>query len=225
MGRIRSKPSPGVVLGVIAILIALSGTSIALPGKNSVDSGDIKKNAVKTGDVKNQNLKGADVAANTLTGSDINESSLGTVPRAATASPSGPAGGDLAASYPNPTVGPNKIDSANVVNDSLTGDDLGPGSVAASELGDIDVHEAQGSIIDTAVDDNFTGSGNVVAPCDPGEQLIGAAARWNSPADEVAIRELKPDFAANTVTGIGVSDAGGGVGNTQNFVVTAICLK
>jgi len=48
MRTIRSKVSPGVVLGVIAILIALSGTSIALPGKNTVDSGDIKKNAVKS---------------------------------------------------------------------------------------------------------------------------------------------------------------------------------
>ncbi len=112
MRSIRSKTSPGVVLGVIAILIALSGTSIALPGTNSVDSGDIKKNAVRTSDVKNQNLKGADVAPNTLTGADINEGSLGTVPTAGSAQPSGSAGGDLAGSYPNPSVGANKINSA-----------------------------------------------------------------------------------------------------------------
>ena len=133
MRSIRSKTSPGVVLGVIAILIALSGTSIALPGRNSVDSGDIKKNAVRTSDVKNQNLKGADVAPNTLTGADINEGSLGTVPTAGSAQPSGSAGGDLAGSYPNPSVGANKINSANVVNNSLGVDDLGADSVAASD--------------------------------------------------------------------------------------------
>ena len=64
-----------------------------------------------------------------MTGADINEGSLGTVPTAGSAQPSGSAGGDLAGSYPNPSVGANKINSANVVNNSLARDDLGPGSV------------------------------------------------------------------------------------------------
>jgi hypothetical protein len=86
------KPSPAMAVAFIALLAALSGTAVALPGKNSVDSGDIKNNAVRTQDirngnvttkdVKNNNLRSNDIRNNTLTGNDVNEGSLGQVPSA-----------------------------------------------------------------------------------------------------------------------------------------------
>src|SRR4051794_9321112 len=90
------RPSPAMAIAFIALLAALSGTAVALPGKNSVDSGDIKngqvkgkdiaKNAVTGKKVKNSSLTGADVKDDSLTGADINESSLGQVPSAAQSS-------------------------------------------------------------------------------------------------------------------------------------------
>jgi hypothetical protein len=81
-----------MAVAFIALLAALSGTAVALPGKNTVDSGDIKNGQVKTKDirnnavttkkVKNNNLRSNDVRNNTLTGNDINEGSLGQVPSA-----------------------------------------------------------------------------------------------------------------------------------------------
>jgi hypothetical protein len=89
------KPSPAMAVAFIALLAALSGTAVALPGKNRVDSGDIKNNSVRTKDirngnvttkdVKNNNLRSIDIRNNTLTGNDINEGSLGQVPSANTA--------------------------------------------------------------------------------------------------------------------------------------------
>jgi hypothetical protein len=89
------RPSPAMAVAFIALLAALSGTAVALPGKNTVDSGDIKKGAVKTSDIaKNSirganvgegSLSGADVKDDSLTGADVQESSLGTVPSANTA--------------------------------------------------------------------------------------------------------------------------------------------
>jgi hypothetical protein len=38
----------GVIVATISLAIAISTGAIALPGKNSVDSGDIEKNAVKS---------------------------------------------------------------------------------------------------------------------------------------------------------------------------------
>jgi hypothetical protein len=64
------------VISSLALFAALTGgTALALEGKNTVDSGDIKKNAVKT----------SDIAADAATGNDVNESTLGKVPSAATA--------------------------------------------------------------------------------------------------------------------------------------------
>lgn len=66
------RPSPAVVISVIALFAAIGGVAGALPGKNTVGSGDIKKNAVRSSDIKNNRVRGK----------DVKESSLATVPRA-----------------------------------------------------------------------------------------------------------------------------------------------
>lgn len=99
----RRRPSAAMLVAFVALIAALSGTAVALPGKNTIDSGDIKKAAVKASDIaKNavngvkvkpnsltgadvKNLTGADVTDDGLTGADLNESSLAKVPSAASA--------------------------------------------------------------------------------------------------------------------------------------------
>jgi hypothetical protein len=74
-----------MVVAFVALLAALSGTAVALPGKNTVDSGDIKNNNVRGKDIRTSTVRGSDVKGDTLTGGDINESTLGQVPSAASA--------------------------------------------------------------------------------------------------------------------------------------------
>ncbi len=84
------------VVGYVAVFIALGGTAAALPGKNKVDSGDIKNKQVKVKDiadgavgasqlgpssvdgskVANGSLAGTDLAGNSLTGAQVDESTL-----------------------------------------------------------------------------------------------------------------------------------------------------
>ena len=73
--KIRSLPSPALVVALVALVAALAGSAVALPGKNKVDRNDIRKSAVAGKQVKNDSVTGADVA----------ESTLGTVPSAASA--------------------------------------------------------------------------------------------------------------------------------------------
>jgi hypothetical protein len=75
------------VVGYIALFcFAIGGTAIALPGKNKVDSGDLKPKAVHASDVANGAVTRPKLAAgavtspkvldNSLTGGDIDESTL-----------------------------------------------------------------------------------------------------------------------------------------------------
>ena len=51
-GRSRDRLDAGSGLALIALILALGGTALALPGRNSVNSGDIKAKAVKRADQK-----------------------------------------------------------------------------------------------------------------------------------------------------------------------------
>jgi hypothetical protein len=83
----KRRPSPALIVAIIALIAALTGTSYAafkLP-KNSVGTPQLKSKAVTTGKIANNAVTGAKVASDTLTGADVNLSQLGTVPSASTA--------------------------------------------------------------------------------------------------------------------------------------------
>ena len=57
----KRRPSPAMAVAFVALLAALSGTAVALPGKNTVNSGDIK----------NGQVKGKDIGKNTVTAKKV----------------------------------------------------------------------------------------------------------------------------------------------------------
>lgn len=82
-GRTR-RPSPALVVAIIALIAALGGTAWAassLP-KNSVGTKQLKNGAVTTGKIANNAVNGSKVKNGSLTGADINLEKLGTVPNA-----------------------------------------------------------------------------------------------------------------------------------------------
>src|SRR4051812_39936609 len=101
-----SRPSPAMVIAVIALIAALSGTAYAALGKNSVGSRQLKAQAVTTGKIANNAVNSAKVAKGSLTGADINVGALGTVPNAASAASAGNANtvGSHAAACPGGTT-------------------------------------------------------------------------------------------------------------------------
>jgi hypothetical protein len=103
MTRIRRlRPSPAMIVALVALSVALAGTASALPGhnrvkrddiaRNSVQSSDIRKNAIRTRHIKKRqvtrskiakrSIDSALVADDSLTGDDVLESSLAKVPDA-----------------------------------------------------------------------------------------------------------------------------------------------
>jgi len=83
------RPSPAMIVAIIALFAALSGSAYAALGKNSVGSRQLKSKAVTTGKIANNAITSIKVAKGALTGEDINVNALGTVPNATSASQAG----------------------------------------------------------------------------------------------------------------------------------------
>ena len=65
------------VIGLLALFVALSGSALALPGKNTVNSGDIKPQQVKASDLAANSVDSSKVVDNSLLNADIDTSKLG----------------------------------------------------------------------------------------------------------------------------------------------------
>jgi hypothetical protein len=90
---VARRPSPSMVVAFVALLAAVGGTAAALPGKNTIDSGDIRKGAVKRADIARSAVNGPKVANGSITGKDVKEGTLGKVRRAEFANSAGVIGG------------------------------------------------------------------------------------------------------------------------------------
>lgn len=78
----RRRPSPALIIAIIALIAALGGTAWAAGQlkKNSVGSRQLKSKAVTNGKIANNAVTGSKVLTHSLEGSDINLSKLGKVP-------------------------------------------------------------------------------------------------------------------------------------------------
>ena len=77
MRAFTGRPSPALIISLVALVAALTGSAFALPGKNSIDKNDIKKNAVKSKQIKNGQVKKKDLAANSVNSAKIADGSVG----------------------------------------------------------------------------------------------------------------------------------------------------
>lgn len=85
------RPSASMGVAFMALVAALGGTAVALPGTNRVDSGDIKNNSVRSADIKNGTILTKDIKKSTRAALKGN---------AGPAGPAGPAGAPGSAGAP-----------------------------------------------------------------------------------------------------------------------------
>ena len=72
------RPNPTTVIACLALFFAVAGGSaIALQGRNSVDSGDIKKGNVKTSDIRNNAVTTKKIKNNHVRAADIQNNAVG----------------------------------------------------------------------------------------------------------------------------------------------------
>jgi hypothetical protein len=76
------RPSPALVIAIVALFVALGGTGYAA---SQINGKSLKNNSVPGKKLKNKTVAAGKVKPDTLTGAQIQESTLGTVPSASTA--------------------------------------------------------------------------------------------------------------------------------------------
>ncbi len=207
----RWQQAPALVISLVALFAALSGAALALPGTQTVNSGDIKDNAVKsidlkdnaavtTDDVVDESLTGTDVADNTIASSDVQDETL--------------LSNDIA---------DQAITGADVAGDTLQSNDLAPNSVGSEEIGD-GIHNHSNTVVvpgGTGQNANYNFN-SVTAQCGPGEELISGSGHWTGDAngEELMLSEVILDHSAETVTVKGGND----FGVDRTLVAVASCL-
>ena len=198
----RWQQAPALVVSLVALFAALSGAAMALPGTETVNSGDIKNESIKSVDLKDDKaVASTDVIDETLTGADVEDSSL--------------TGGDV-------TDG--SLTSQDVADQTLSSSDLGPGSVGSQELGDgIKPRFGSVNVNGGTAENGAYNFGTTTASCLPGEELIGGGGFWqneNENTDEVTIAEVVPNHAGESVTVRGGNDSG----DAATLLAYAECL-
>jgi hypothetical protein len=174
------RPSPAMVVACIALAVALGGTSFAaieaLP-RNSVGAKQLKRNAVTGAKIKANAVNGAKVSNNSLTGADVNEATLGTVPTAASAAPSGAAGGALAGTYPNPALADASVTSAKIAAGAVGVSKFGViPAVRASRGGTPQTIPTGGTVKDVAFDNETFDTANLHSTTTNNHQVIAPVA-------------------------------------------------
>jgi len=157
------------VLGLVAIFIALTGTAVA--GQQSSSSGGPKASASVVTDAKFKKLKKRVAALEAKAGPVIPTS----LP------PSGPAGGDLTGTYPNPQIGPAAVGSAEIADGSILAAKLATDSVGARALVGMTVVTSDPVAVAAGT------SQQRIATCPAGQMLVGGGPNWQNNTDGTAI--------------------------------------
>jgi hypothetical protein len=128
-----ARQSPALIVAMLALFVALTGTAVATTSA-LIGSAQIKNNSITGLDMKNRSLRPIDFRGSVrgprglrgLTGVAGAPGAPGAKGDKGDTGPStGPAGGDLSGSYPNPSIGADKVNSAKVADGSLTTKDVG----------------------------------------------------------------------------------------------------
>lgn len=204
MKRIVRKPSPAMVVALLALFVALSGVGYAA-ATGSIDGREIRNGAVSTDDVKDGSLQAGDARRDAFGGIVVREERLNT--RLLDVS-------NLPAVRVARDVATNGVDTTDIARNAVTDPDVAPRAVGSDELDDTVRRFGR----NVQVPAGQTGVAKIA--CKREEQLLSGGGRWGRP--ELVSVAIQSSFAAGkNWTAIGANTSGA----TQGFQAFALCLR
>lgn len=178
----RTRPSPAMVVALVALFLALVGTASGLDGSNTVYTDDIVDGEVRGADIRSGAVNSGKVVDNSLTGADV----------------SGLTGGDVTdGSLDGADVADGSLSATEILNESLGAADLAPGSVGGSEL-------QAASVGSSNVVDGSLGAADLAAASVGGDEIQPMAVSGTKVLNETL---TSSDIAAGAVGSSEVSDS------------------
>jgi hypothetical protein len=131
MQWIRSHLSFANAISMIALFVALGGTSVAAVSlaKNSVGSKQVKKNSLKAADIARNAVGASEIRSNSVRGGDVGDGTIGSL-----------------------DIGDNAIGGGELSDNSVGSSELGDNSVGSSEVTDGSV--GSGEVTDGSLQDS-----------------------------------------------------------------------
>jgi hypothetical protein len=202
----RAKPSPALVISLIALFVALGSGAYAASKIRTQDIRDeavtgkkLAKNAVKSSKTKDGGLKGKDLKDETISESKIGEMAVTT-----------------------PKLSDGAVTTPKIGDGAVTKEKLGPGALEPTV------------VARTFITNAISGTGEAEANCNAGETLIGGGGGWTNSAgtafsltDDVS--DSSPSAGSDVPTADGASPqawhVSGVATGTKRLLAYAICLS
>ena len=232
--RKLKRPSPGTVLGLLALIVASAGNTGAFAGTTHVivRKGDIAKGAVTAKALAKSAVHAKALSKGAVTARALKQGAVG--PEAIAADAVGAAairkGAVTAEAIGANAVGARALAegavSANkLAANAVTSSALAPGSVYGGALGPVALHAAPIGDLDTIPHNGeWTASNTETAACGVGEHLLTGGIVFTNPGNrEVGVLEALPFSNSNLAGIVGrITSDSGGIATAE---VQAICLK
>jgi hypothetical protein len=190
------RPSAGLVLGTLALIVAVAGNTGAFAGTK------VTKVVIRKGQIAKGAVSAKALAPGAVHPAAISKGAVG-----------------LAA------LRPGSVDSSVLAPDSVTSGALAPGAVYGGVLGEVTLHAAALKDEDLSADlSNWTVSQPAIAMCASGERVLsGGVVVTNSGNHRVGIVQTAPFSNGGNTGWVGqiTTDAGG----QATAEVQALCLK
>ena len=132
MNRIRNHFTSAHAIAMVALFVALGGTSIAAVSltKNSVGSAQVKKNSLKAADIARNAVGASEIRSNSVRGGDVGNGSIGSL-----------------------DIGDNAVGGGELADNSVGSGELGDNSVGSGEVTDngLNANDIDGATLDGEV--------------------------------------------------------------------------